>query len=460
VFEKWIEDNRAAFIEDTKQLLRIRSVKELPSSPERPFGDGPAAALDYMLNLGRRYGFETSSIGGFAGHIEWGTGDQYVAVLAHLDVVPEGTDWTYPPYGAHMENGRIYARGAIDDKGPAMAALYAMRALAAQSNPLTHRVRLILGLDEESGWRCMDEYFAKEPQPVCGFTPDASFPIIFAEKGIMDFSLTISKGIQGSGWRLKELIGGERPNMVPDRCTAIIETSPHFASDLCVVWQNRMESFCSNTDIQVRSESELKVTIRGVSAHGSRPQSGENAVVRMYSFLKNVGQANESDWINLLSEFRTDGGDLGIACKDEVTGALTCNLGMVSLQDHQQQIVCNVRYPIDRNASDLVRQVSDSVKKLGVSVTLLDDKRPLHVSKDDPLIQTLARAYEDVTGNPATLLTIGGGTYARAIDKGVAFGAQFPGQPDLAHQCDEYVVVDNLIKCIEIYSRALHELAK
>ena len=220
-----IESYKAHIIENTSKLIQIPSV-EAAVRPGRPFGEAVDDALLFCLELAQELGFMTGNVDGYAGYAQMGEGDETLGILVHLDVVPEGVDWTYPPFSGVIHDGKIYGRGAIDDKGPAMAALYAMKAVMDSGVCLRKKVRLIFGLDEESGWKDMEYYFKKEPMPEIGITPDGCYPVIYAEKGIVD--IAVKKCFKPSNsvtLRLNSVIGGERHNMVADICECFFK--PH-----------------------------------------------------------------------------------------------------------------------------------------------------------------------------------------------------------------------------------------
>src|SRR5699024_3409781 len=187
----WMQEvlkRKEDFMKDLKGVLQIKSVLDEENKTEQaPLGSGVKKALDYMLDLGGKDGFTVKNVDHLAGHVEMGQGDELLGILGHVDVVPEGDGWDMNPYAAEVKNGNVYARGASDDKGPTIAAYYAMKIVKQLGLPLNKRVRLIIGTDEESDWRCVERYFEKEEMPSMGFVPDADFPIIYAEKGIMDF---------------------------------------------------------------------------------------------------------------------------------------------------------------------------------------------------------------------------------------------------------------------------------
>lgn len=460
MFEAWIAENKHRIIASTQELLRIPSVGGEPAGFSKPFGIETDRALQYMLQLGTEHGFQVKNVDGYAGHIEYGEGEDYVAVLAHLDVVPAGTGWTFPPFAAEIHDGMIYARGAIDDKGPAMAAFYGLLALKESGLPVKKRVRLILGLDEETDWRCMDHYFQQEPQPWGGFTPDADFPLIYAEKGIISFELTKSRFANRSGnLTLLQVIGGERPNMVPDSCQALLVAA---SDEDFARFQEELQQYCAAENIRYslskNDNNEIVLTVEGRSAHGSLPFQGVNAIHHMGKILRDFLKDDHEVW-EFVASYDTEGKFLGINSSDEITGSLSCNLGMLKMTGETVSLVFDVRYPIDQTRDGLVELLQAAIAESGYGLRVMHDLKPLYVSQESPVVSKLLHVYETIVGQPAEPITIGGGTYARAIRNAVAFGPMFPGMEDIAHQRDERIAVDHLLTITNLYANAIYELA-
>ncbi|WP_067933653.1 dipeptidase PepV [Alicyclobacillus kakegawensis] len=456
MIREFIERHRQEMIESLQGLLRIPSVKG-PAQPGRPFGDGPAEALSYALQYAAKHGFRVADIDGYAGHVELGDAEGYVAVLSHLDVVPVGPGWTYPPFAAEIHDERVYARGAIDDKGPAWSALWALIALKELGWTTKRKVRLIFGLDEESDWQCVRHYFSKQPAPLAGFTPDADFPLIFAEKGVATLCLEMPADKDSMAPCVTRFHGGDRPNMVPD--AAEIEIDCH-SETAAREWEQQLHKEARQRHMELvikRESSQLQVSVRGVSAHGSTPEKGVNAIVQLATLLTNRNVANASMWRMIASQ-DTWGKALGLDTEDDITGPLTSNLGCAELIDGRFRFWFNIRYPIGARVGELIEKCQEYVSDRW-SVSLENDMPPHYVPLDSPVVQVLQRVYEQHTGAPAQPLAIGGATYARAIPNAVAFGPLFPGQPDLAHRRDEYWGIHDFLRCVEIYAHAIHELA-
>jgi succinyl-diaminopimelate desuccinylase len=456
VFQEFIERHRQDMIDTLRQLLQIESV-EGPASPGMPFGPGPAKALEFVLQLAQAHGFGVKNVDGYAGHVEFGSGDDYVAVLSHLDVVPAGDGWQHPPFAAEIHDGKIYARGAVDDKGPALSTLWALIVLKEQGFQPKRKIRLIFGLDEESGWKCVEHYFSKEPKPLGGFTPDADFPLIYAEKGVASVLLSTRAELDSMSPTVLEFEGGLRVNMVADKAVATVECHSETAAR---EWEERIYREAKqrqvDVDIQV-SGSRVRISVTGASAHGSTPEKGVNAIVQLAGLLSCQPVANAWMW-RFVSNQDVYGRNLGIACSDEITGPLTSNLGQAVLDGDQYRFWFDIRYPVRENIDELVRRIQEYVSDKW-RVELKSDKAPLYVPVDSPVVQTLGRVYEACTSLPFQPIAIGGATYARAIPNAVAFGPLFPGQPDVIHQRDEYWAIDDYLRCIEIYAHAIRELS-
>ncbi|BDC59692.1 dipeptidase PepV [Bacillus altitudinis] len=452
-------------IQDTQSFLQIESVlDEEGGTAGKPFGEKVDEALQYMLKKGQDEGFKVKNVDGYAGHIEYGEGEDIVGVLCHVDVVPAGDDWTTPPFSADIRENKIFARGAIDDKGPTMAAFYALKMLKDAGLPLSKKIRIIIGTDEESDWRCVDHYFKHEAMPQIGFAPDADFPIIHAEKGIIDaiVSFTYEQSEENKRYILKQFTSGMRLNMVPDEARAIVAAAnDHDAEALKTAFaaylaENQLTGETNHT------ADGLTFTLKGVSVHAMEPANGTNAGIHMANFLcahelDERGLAFTSQ-INALFDQDTRGQKLGIACKDDISGDLTLNVGTIRYsQNEEAKLGLNVRYPVTADGEEVKKGI-ERIK--GATIEKFDNSPPHHVSKDHPLVKTLQRVYEEQTGDPAHLIAIGGGTYARSLEAGVAFGPLFPGRPDCAHQKDEYIEIDDLLRATALYAQAMYELAK
>lgn len=464
-WQKEAESRREDLLRDLDGLLRIESVKDTAAaSTERPMGQAIGEALDYMLQLTEKLGLDTKNVDGYAGHAQYGSFDPNttIGILGHVDVVPATGAWTSPPFEPTIRGGKLYARGAIDDKGPTVAALYGLKIVKELGLPLTKNVRLIFGTDEESGMSCMRHYAEHEQMPTVGFAPDAEFPMIYAEKGQFNPTLVSKNELEASQSliTLESFESGVRINMVPERAHAVL------SGDIRPLVES-FEDFCRKH--RVKGEAEINAgqamfTLAGVSAHGSEPEKGVNAGTVLALFLRDAALQPEANrFIGLLNTMHEDfhGEKLGIAFRDEMTGPLTVNPGVIRFGTEEgTQIQLTARCPVQSDHDRIRTQLEATLDRFDFRVSDVQQKGSHHVGKDEAVIRSLQTAYAELTGDEPTLLSTGGATYARFMEKGVAFGACFPGKEMTAHQADEYIEVDDLLKATAIYARAIYELAK
>ncbi|SCC18219.1 succinyl-diaminopimelate desuccinylase [Fictibacillus enclensis] len=457
-----VEKRKDSFLNDTQGLLQIRSVlDEGNATKNAPFGPDIAAALEYMLSLGEDAGMAVKNVDGYAGHIEMGAGEELIAVLGHLDVVPEGDGWTVDPYGGEIKDGKIFARGAIDDKGPTMAAWYGMKIIKELNLPLSKRVRLILGTDEESQWRCVDHYFKHEEMPAAGFAPDADFPIIHAEKGMMNVTMkqeVVTKEEESEAV-LHSFQSGLRLNMVPDRAEAHLITAEK--------WEDRFQDFLNENHLTggIEEEGDMqRFYLTGKSAHGSTPEFGVNAGFMLASFLSQLSLDHQGlSFLHFIKEHLMDssGDKLGIKVEDEVSGMLTVNPGVFNYhKEDGGSLGLNIRYPVTHSGNTVMEILGKLAEREGFTIDVTKHTTPHFVDEQHTVVQTLKKVYEEQTGHSGKPIAIGGGTYARSLEAGVAFGALFPGREDVAHQKDEYMFLEDLFSAAAIYAEAIYELAK
>lgn len=472
-----IDEYREEMIKTLQELIAIKSVKADPLG-EMPFGAGVQEAFEYMLNIAKKDGFDTENIDNYGGHIDFGgylydeegemvgTGDEIMGILCHLDVVPEGKDWDHEPFGGEIEEDKIYGRGAIDDKGPTIAAYYAMKALKDAGVVPEKKVRLILGLDEETGWKGMDYYLKRVKHPDFGFSPDGEFPAIHGEMGLMIFDLAKKIGkspANAKGVALRSMTGGNAPNMVADFARAVIKADSYDSI------RDKVTEFRKNTGYQINAKGigkNLEITTQGISAHGARPSKGLNAISILMKFFEEISLENEEvrdfiDFYNTYIGFNLNGEHIGCGFEDEPSGKLIFNVGMVNIDDESATVTINIRYPVTMNDEQIYNSILPVINQYNLGIVKKEHKAPIFIEKDDPMIRTLMEVYKKHTGDTnSEPLVIGGGTYARAVKNTVAFGADFPGEPELAHQKNEHIGVDKLIKCAKIFADAIFELAE
>ena len=457
---KLAESRKEELILELQQLIQIESVlDESSATKQAPFGQGPLQALEYMLKKGNEEGFITKNIDNIAGHIEMGKGEDLLGILCHVDVVPVGDSWTYPPFKGTVVDGKLYGRGAIDDKGPTIAAWLAMKMVKDAGIELNKRVRMIIGTDEETGFRCVDRYFEVEEMPTIGFAPDADFPLINAEKGIavLDFTQL------GRMEELEQIISfesGKRSNMVPDHAKVIVQ---QVSSSI----QQQFQQFLTRNMAEgtiTKEGNQYIMTITGKAAHAMEPEKGINAAVLLSKFLIDFVTTKGSHAFLkfILHAFEGDhyGSNINLDFYDEMSGHTTLNPGVVMF-DHERggHIQVSLRYSVSYPFEEKITHAVKEISSFDFAIDVASNSSPHYVPEEDNLVQTLLAVYRKHSGDFSKPLSTGGGTYARTMKNGVAFGMLYPGEPDVAHQKDEFVVVENLIKAAAIYADTIVALA-
>ena len=408
------------------ELLSIPSVKGKPEA-DAPFGADVKRALTYTLNLAESFGFKTNNYDNYVGEVVFGEGKPF-GVLCHLDVVPVGnlSSWNTPPFTPTEIDSNLYARGALDDKCGAIATLYALKRLKDEGITPTREIRLILGCDEESGWGCIEHYKKCATLPEEGISPDADFPVIYAEKGIVHAKFTLKK--------LKpfDLSGGTVANVVCDHCKFKLNA-------------DYSDALAEKLGIQVLGEGEYENF--GVSAHGSTPDKGVNALKPVFHMLSALGYLDASAYKNFFLDAQS------LTKLNDETGFLTFSPDVAQTDDENLYLTVDIRYP----ATYAFESIAALLSKLAPYETL-HRQLPLYADKNGKLVQTLLNVYNQVTGDNAEPIAIGGGTYARALKSAVAFGPSFGEEGYSIHQPNEYIPIENFYKLIEILYRALKTL--
>ena len=434
-------------IETLQRWIRVPSVRAERSADNAPFGAEVRRALDVAMEDIARLGMKPRDIDGYCCDAEIGEGEDPLAVLAHLDVVPEGDGWDHDPYGAEIVDGKMYGRGTGDDKGPGVAALFAMKAILDAGIELKRPCRLILGCDEECGMQDLEYYEEKIGLPDMGFSPDAEFPLINTEKGIMQMKL--SGEIADD--RLISIACGTRPNVVPGTAVAVL------AGD----WREQAADSFDVDDEDCAIETELvdgntKIVVTGVPAHASTPDQGKNAAKMLIAVLVKLGIGGAP--ISLLHEAAGEGAygvNLGIAGSDHVSGPLTINLGLLFVEGGKISVTFDCRYPVFFDDKTVSSTVAKRLAPAGFVMEPCHASHPHHVPESSELVTKLMAVYNGIMDVQAKPFAIGGGTYARHLKEGVAFGMMFPGEPELAHQANENIDIANYIKAARIYAYAI-----
>lgn len=459
--DRLIDGWKDELIETIRRWVAIDSqADESAPAPNAPFGPAVRSMLDLALADAQAMGFETEDVDGYAGVVRLGSGEQTMGILAHLDIVPAGDGWTHAPFGGELAEGKLFGRGTVDDKGPAVAALYAMRAVREAGVPLRDGVHLILGCDEENGMADMRYYREHRQVPDYAFSPDAEFPLINIEKGGLHVLLRATGGDEEAARiPVYSLHAGERVNVVPGVATAEVGTSQVSAQEMNQLFASRGLKVQA-TDL---GNGRARLEATGVGAHASMPHLGVNAAGLLLMALKELGAGGSSaQAIAALADklgLEGNGRSLGIEMSDEKSGELTCNLGLLRYDGGELCAHLDIRYPLCANETDLCGRMVYALTGTPLSVSR-GGGHPVHyVPEEHKVVKGLLKVYHDLTGLPARPIAIGGGTYSQTMPNTVAFGINFPGDEDPCHMPDEYVDVDKLMLSVKIMAHAIEKLA-
>lgn len=440
IYYEKLEENFIEFLRNLDRLITIPSYYQEDKSIY-PFGENIQKVLEEMLNICKELGFKTYiDPEGYYGYAEVGKGDKLVGVLGHLDVVPPGNleKWDNPPFSPVIKDGKYYGRGSQDDKGPTLAAIYALKTLLDSGLKLNYRVRFIFGTDEENLWRDMPKYIEKEEMPTIGFTPDSKFPLIYSEKGLLQCKLV---GKNESGMIFK---GGDAFNSVP--------------SSMIVPKDEELKRVLTELNYEFE-EKENDIEIIGKSVHAQVAETGINAINRYMHALTLLGKESKSGKFiseNLIG-FDFAEPIFGLI-KDEHSGELKFNVGKIEFTENEEILGIDMRIPVTYDKEEIVKTLSKKAKEYGFEYRQHDYLKSIYVPLDSELITTLMSAYQGVTGDMESQpVASGGATYARAMENCVAFGCVLPNRPKTEHQPNEYIVLDDMKQAMKIYIKAFEK---
>ncbi len=452
-----------------------------------PFGRGPKEALDAVIGLAESMGMQTKNYNGYAAEITVGSGEKMIGILAHVDVVEAGPGWETPPFQAVVKDGKIFGRGSLDDKGPVVSSLYAMKYIVDNGLlPDEWSIRLIIGADEEEGLRCIDYYNEHaERMPDVSFVPDGYFPMVNCEKGLVDFDLeyTLGGGSDNAGINQTEdsapgapeavityLKAGLGRNMVPAEAVCEISVIPEIRGEAA----EGMRASVSRTELDAglqdkealyleETEDGFRLSAAGVSAHAMSPEKGLSALELLVKALDGSGIAFDDK--GFLAAYMStagagyDGSGVDSRVSDEISGPLTLNIGTAELADGVVRLQGNTRYPATMEKDAITDKMYAAFRKAGFGCTEQLYLPPLYVEREAPLVAKLMEAYREVTGDTENdMFSIGGATYARSIPNAISFGPLFPDEVELAHEANEFLAVESLRKMTEIYILAIEKL--
>ena len=447
-FKKLLKKYEKESISSLQEWIKINSIyDENTVSVDKPFGEGVASALEYIARLGEENGFNVDRCSSYCTEISYGEGD-LIAVYAHADVVPVSGDWDEDPFSGNIKNGIMYGRGTSDDKGPAMAAFYALKALKENDLIKGYKVSLVVGGNEERGSACLEHYFHKlhKPYPKYGFTPDGDFPLIYGEKGICNYVHKIPLHEP----RLISFNAGVVANSVIDEAHCIIN-DPQSVKEKAAVFFDLIGVRYEIKDVDEGEE----IIVYGKAAHGSMPELGVNAGLLL---LKFIGWLFQNESLQQLASFYLEPTGRLMNCyyESEYLHGTTYNAGLINFENDEFNLVINFRYPENVD----VKEVENKINKIGLGSVQFGPSSPvLLMDPNSPMIQTLLKVYQEETGDLKTpIMTIGGGTYAKESKNTIAFGSHFPGREDNIHSPNEKIHISDYLDSQSIYARAIYEL--
>lgn len=424
-----------------KNLIGIEStgaseVKD-PGLGTLPYGSAPFSALKFFLDDASASGMRTGVIENRVGWCEFGPADaDLIGIVCHLDVVPAGDGWTTSPFELTLKDGILYGRGIVDDKGPACASYFAMKRLLASGFMPSKRIRLILGTDEERTCSCVETYAELGEIPSFAITPDAEFPVIYAEKGILHVKI-----VNSSPSTLKA-IGGSAANMVPASCSCLING--------------------------------VEYSAKGKMAHASKPELGVNAIFELIKQLDSASvDYSSSPLLSFISKeivYSSPAEYTGCSVTDE-SGSVTANPSVLNCSDSGESLVIDIRCPVTYQMSDIVAKLSATAESYGLTVEVLNQMDSLYKSKDLPQIALLTEIWKsnmpsysgykpEYISEYTEPIAIGGGTYARHMPNTIAFGIQAPWQEDQCHQANECRTLSDFETDIKVMTEAIMGLSE
>lgn len=437
------EKHHKAFLEATKTIISYPSILN-EGENGTPFGQAIQDVLEKTLDICQKIGFETYiDPKGYYGYAEIGEGSDTLAILCHLDVVPEGDTklWDTDPFEAIEKDGKLYGRGTQDDKGPSMMALYATKALLDANVKFNKKIRFIFGTDEETLWRCMNRYNAVEEKATFGFAPDASFPLTYAEKGLLQAKL------HGQGSHDLILDMGQAYNVVPAKATYTGENIDRLAHELDKL------SF----DYQLNDQ---QLTVYGLAQHAKDAPKGINAIVRLAKALSHIYEHPTLDFLaNVVDE---DGCGLNIFgdIKDSPSGTLSFNAAGLTITPETSEIRLDIRIPVLADKEELVKKLKSIASDYQLTYEEYDYLAPLYVPLESEIVNTLLSVYREKTSDMQRAKSSGGATFARTMENCVAFGALFPHAEQTEHQENECIVIEDAFKAMDIYAEAIYRLTR
>lgn len=472
-FVQYYKREEKHLLGDIADIVSIESVASSSDGQDRPFGKGVSDCLHMILQKALNMGFDIKNIDNYVGEITLGKGNHLIGILCHADVVDAGEGWNTDPFTAVEIDGELYGRGVIDDKGPMVCCLYAMKYIMENDLlPDDCRIKMIIGTDEEENWESIKKYLNTFPElPKVSIVPDANFPIIFCEKGLMNFVLKVPiEADEGAALHLESLYGGERSNVVPTNaeCRITLCDDSIVLNDLRQKLLQSANCLGISAEVIAADDGALIVKTFGRAAHAMTPGKGKNAISYLMEMLFELTKENlrftQQNTINFFHKYigtEYDGNLLGLSWHDEDSGDLTVNVGLMEINKHSLIMTVNLRYPVTKSFNEVNHVLEDISKNEHAELEYGVCMDPIYFKKNSKLINELLSVYQEVAGDYENEpIALGGATYARAIPNAVAFGPVFPNQEELAHEPNEHYTIRDFERITEIYAKALLRLCE
>ena len=457
----WLDSHRDEMIEDLKTICRVDSVSG-PAAEGAPYGPGPRKAMETAMAMCRGYGFEVTNHGDRVMTADMGPEEPLLDMLAHLDVVGPGDGWDTDPFEPTVKpDGYIYGRGVADDKGGAIAALYAMRCVKELGLPVNGRCRLILGTDEENGSSDVAWYYDRVKPAPHTFTPDSQFPVCNAEKGFYRLTFRTEWPDESALPRVTELNGGFRVNVVPGQASAVVAGMEK--DDLLAAATPLAAEMGASVQAEEETAGGVKLTVIAKGCHAAEPETGINANTALIRVLCGLPLADcrSTETLRALDKLLPHGDwygkALGIAQADEVTGPLTCSFTMVNFTPTGASGLCDCRVPVCANEQNC-KAVADKAMAAAGFTTEGKMVPPHYTPAEGDFIQTLNACYETYSGRQGGCYAMGGGTYVHDVPGGVAFGVVMPGEDVRMHGANERIKIEDLLTAAKIFAQAVADL--
>lgn len=451
----YFNENRDEILKSISTLVSIPSVRG-EAEDGMPFGENAFKALECSLKMAEKFGLKIRNHDGYVGTADLNDNEQELAILAHLDVVSAGDGWNTDPYSVVEKDGKIYGRGVSDDKGPAVAALYAMKAVKDLHLPVSKNCRLILGTDEECGSKDLKYYFSKNPYPKYAFTPDANFPVTNGEKGRFTKHFYRTADFSACAKFVKSFTAGEAANAVPAFAKAELVgiSEDEF---------NTAAKKASSTGAKFSFDG-ITVSCVGISAHASLPEEGNNPITALIELLSYIDfdDACRDFVLDLKSLFphgKYNGETFGVDMSDKL-GRLTLTLDVVRFENGKFDGCFDTRTPMTATKENCAEVIASKLAEHNFEIENTVMVLAHYVDENSDFIKVLLSAYEKYSGDKGDCICMGGGTYVHNIENGVAFGAISRDMITNMHGANEFMPIDDILTAAAIFTEVIADICR